>query len=186
MLFFTSKTYFIIFYKLHKMNTQKKIKKVNKRFALLCAIFVCVINKPMQAEAQNVKMVGPHVIVYKTKKDYNNLVPIILSADKKSIVSYPDPHDIKVKGENILPTKLHKNYLLDNRGISKNVAFLKMNYTEYANLPQVPTQAELMSMLIDTDPLISICDCGLKSEFKDPIKELNRLIRKNKLSDKCK
>ena len=37
----------------------------------------------------------PHLIVYKTKVDYNNFVPIILSEDKTEIISYPDPIDVK-------------------------------------------------------------------------------------------
>ena len=68
---------------------------------------------------------GPPVLVYKTKANYNNLVPVILSDGKTEIVSYPHPKDL-IKGSRFpLPFILNDGYLLDNRGIGKNVAFLK-------------------------------------------------------------
>lgn len=61
------------------------------------------------------------VIVYKTKSDYFNLVPVVLSDDKSKIISYPSPTDIN---SSLLPTKLKNGYLIDNKGIQPNVAFL--------------------------------------------------------------
>lgn len=129
---------------------------------------------------------GPHVLVYKTYADYSHLVPVILSADKKSLVSYPDPKDLKRGNTFTLPVKLHKGYLLDRQGINKNVAFLKMSYAEYAALPKAPTAEEIMAMLIDKDPLVMLWDCGLKSRHDYGAKELNSLIDKNKLGKTCK
>ena len=65
------------------------------------------------ASAQKARLTGPNILVYKTKKDYRKLVPVILSEDKSQIVSYPDPHDIKTGGDHMLPITLHKGYLMD-------------------------------------------------------------------------
>src|SRR2546423_15562709 len=79
---------------------------------------------------------GPPVLVYKTKTDYTNYVPVILSDDKTRIISYPDPKDI----QNSAPVKLKNGYLLDNRGISKNAAFLNWTYAKYSKLPATLSQ----------------------------------------------
>ena len=121
-------------------------------------------------------MPGPKVIIYQTSKDYSQLVPVILSDDKMTIDSYPDVKDIYFNGNLALPTSLHNGYLLDNRGISKNVAFLKLTYMEYSKLAKTPTAAQLMEMIIDRAPLISMYNCGNRSDFKDIVKDLNAKI----------
>jgi hypothetical protein len=110
----------------------------------------------------------------------------MLSADKKSIVSYPGPKDLKRGGEYALPVQLHKGYLLDQRGISKNVAFLKMTYEDYSKLPSAPAMADMMKLILDADPLTSLCDCGLQSKYPKPVQEINNLIDKKKLTKVCK
>lgn len=126
------------------------------------------------------------VLVYKTKKDYNNLVPVLLNDDKTQIVSYPDPKDVKVGSDFFLPTSLQKKYLLDNKGIGKNVAFLKYTYEEYSKLQTLPTLQELFDNIIDINPLTELCDCGAKSKYIDLEKQLNEYINKDILRTKCK
>src|SRR5690349_20578128 len=58
---------------------------------------------------------GPPTLVYKTRKDYANHVPVLLSGDKTKIVSYPDPKDFSNPGKYPLPIVLKKGYLLDER-----------------------------------------------------------------------
>src|SRR5690606_8395697 len=108
---------------------------------------------------------GSPVLIYKTKADYNNLVPVILSDDKKEIISYSHPNDLKSGNTFLQPLTLHDGYLLDNKGIGKNVAFLKINYEDYSKLSEVPTLKELHALIIDKDPLIELCDCGVKNAF---------------------
>lgn len=128
----------------------------------------------------------PHIVIYKTTKDYSHNVPVMLSEDKSQIVSYPDPSDLFF-GENLaLPTQLHNSYLLDNRGINKNVAFLKYTYKEYSKLPTIPTLKELYENIIDKDPLTELWDCGTKVNFQDLEKQLNEWIDKNLLAEKCR
>ena len=129
---------------------------------------------------------GPPVLVYKTKANYNNLVPVILSDDKTEIVSYPHPNDL-IKGSGFpLPFILNDGYLLDNRGIGKNVAFLKLTYEEYTKLENVPSIKELYDNILDKDPLTELCDCGVKTAFSDDTKQLNKLIDNRKIRTTCK
>jgi len=119
---------------------------------------------------------GPKVIIYKTTKDYSKLVPVNLSDDKKSIASYPDIKDVFFNGELAYPTLLNDGFLLDNRGISANVAFLRLTYEEYSKLPATPTPDELLKMIIDKQPLSVMYSCGSRSAFKQIETELNAKI----------
>lgn len=119
---------------------------------------------------------GPEVIIYQTKKDYSKLIPIILSDDKKSIISYPDVKDVFYNGILAYPTQLHEGYWLDNRGINKNVAFIKLTYDEYSKLPITPSAEELMNMIIENEPIIRMYSCGIRSSYKDIETELNSKI----------
>ena len=76
---------------------------------------------------------GPPTIIYKTKADYAKLVPVGVSQDKKSIVSYPNMTDML---PNNYPKKLNKGYLFGN--VSVNSGFLKLTMEEYAALKELP------------------------------------------------
>lgn len=137
------------------------------------------------SSSKNVKpagVTGPGVIVYKTSENYFSHVPVTLSPDKKSIVSYPAPSDVLVNGELALPVKLENGYLLDRRGISQNSAFLKWTYYEYSRLDHTPKPEELMRMILDKDPFTEMYRCGKQSQYKDLVPELNEIILGNKLS----
>ena len=130
-------------------------------------------------------MVGPQLIVYKTKKDYSHHVPVILSPDKKRIVSYPAPTDVKTGNTYPIPTRLQKGYLLDNRGIGPDVAYLKLTYKEYAKLVTPLSEDSLLKLIIDEYPLVEMCNCGSRYAMKDPVKEINQKIRKGTLKTDC-
>lgn len=130
-----------------------------------------------------VTMAAPPCIIYKTKGDFDKNVPVILSSDKSKVISYPDVRDIYYKGEFAYPSKLSKGYLLDNRGISPDVAFLKYTYEEYSKLEKTPTAAELYNNILNRDPLAEMYDCGSRAAFADPVKELNALIESGSLED---
>lgn len=124
--------------------------------------------------------------VYKTNANYNNLVPVLLSDDKSEIISYPDPKDLKAGYTYLLPTLLAKGYLLDNKGINKNVAFLKLSYQEYSELKEIPSVKDLYGYIFDKEPLFELCDCGDRSAFLDITNQLNNIIENNKLQTVCK
>jgi len=90
-----------------------------------------------------------------------------------------------VNGKYSYPTQLEKGYLLDNRGINNNVAFLNMTYEEYSKLETVSSLDKLFSIIIDKDPLVEIYNCGNKYTFKNVISDLNKLISNNELK-RCK
>ncbi len=125
---------------------------------------------------------GPPAIIYKTKQDYYDKVPVILSDDKLEIESYPGIKDVFFKGELAYPTHLDNGFLLDNRGINKNAAFLKMTYEEYSKLDQTPSKDELFRMILDNDPFTVMYSCGSKFKYKNIVDELNQAINENKLS----
>lgn len=125
------------------------------------------------------------IVVYKTKDNYNNLVPILLSDDKKEIISYPHPKDLYVDSVLQIPTELHKGYLLDNRGINQNVAFIKLSYMEYASLKDLPSLNELFNLIIDKDPLIQLCSCKVNNSNLNLESQLNEMIDNDLLQNKC-
>ena len=151
---------------------KKKIVKL--LFLGLLLAFVSCTTKPKQT-VTGVTAV-PHTIIYKTKKNYHLYVPITLSKDKKSILSYPAPKDIYYQGKLAYPTALKNAYLLDNRGINKNVAFLSYTYEQYSQLKEVPPMDTLWAKILDKDPLLEMYDCGSKYQYKDELSELNKII----------
>ena len=152
------------------------------RQLILLAIIILYSNYSAQAQ----KTVGPHLLVYKTKGDYRRLVPVVLAEDRSKIVSYPDPADIKNEGTKMLPIALHGGYFINYNGISPNAAFLKITFARYAALNQTPPPDQLFKMVLDTNPLTSLYDCGVKSVYKNPEAQINELIDRKMLSKKCK
>lgn len=135
-----------------------------------------------QNSQKEVSIPGPRVIIYKTKADYSKNIPVLLSPDKKSVVSYPDIRDIKIDDQYTYPTQLKDGYLLDNRGITVDVAFINLTYEEYAALPKTPNSQELLLMVIDKKPIKKMYMCGLKSKFTDLEQQLNDSIQNNNFS----
>lgn len=152
---------------------------------LVCLAFGCNGHKDIGTANTDAARTRP-LMVYRTQQDLHDKVPVGLSDDHAHIVSYPNPKDLTVDGKLLLPTKLAKGYWLDNKGIGLNTGFLKLTYAEYAALPQAPPVADMEAMLLDPAPLISLCDCGTQGSMADPVKEINALLRKGKLRDRCK
>ena len=160
---------------------------------LLIVCIGCIATKKVtqtsdtkQPESVSVLGAEKPILVYKTKANYNNLVPVILSDDKSEIISYPHPDDIKTGYKYSVPVILHNGYLLDQRGIGKNVAFLNMTYEEYAKLKEIPIIEDMYHLIVDKDPLTELCNCASKKSFSDPVNQLNKLIDSNNLRIKCK
>lgn len=128
----------------------------------------------------------PRIVIYKTTRDYSHNVPVLLTDDKTRIVSYPHPTDLFSGDKLALPSLLHDGYLLDNRGIHKNVAFLKYTYEEYSKRKDAPSLEELEKNIIDKDPLLELWDCGDKNSYTDLQTQLNDWIDKNMLPERCK
>ncbi len=96
----------------------------------------------------------PYALVYRTNGDYRDNVPVTLSDDGTSIVSFPAPMD--VTSDKVRPVVLDKGYLLDRRGIGANTAFLDYTYEEYASLKETPSAEELMKHIIARDAVVEL------------------------------
>lgn len=142
-------------------------------------------SETMTQELKPSGMPSPPAIVYKTKGDYDHLVPVILSGDKLKVVSFPAQSDIKINDKFPYPDKLEDGYLLDNRGINQNAAFLKFTYEDYYNMDNIPTAERLINYILDNDPFVEIYEVGRLSSFKDPVNEINQIIKNGGL-DKMK
>ena len=184
--------------KVHGSINLLKLNKDMKFIILIVSVLVinscCTANKsqiPTDAKKNDKDKIvlsfkdGPQTFIYKTKQDYNKFVPIAMSDDKSKIISYPHPKDIFYKGDLAYPTELEGGYLLDNRGISSQVAFLNITYEAYSKLEKAPSLEELNEMILDRSPLVVLYNCGNRFTFKNGIADLNRLIESNGLKD-CK
>ncbi len=152
---------------------------------LLVLLLACVLascnSARRQAEAIAIEFGQKPTIVYKTKADYRQYVPVLLTEDRQSLLSYPAPQDLYADGELALPLPLEDGYLLDRRGIGPQVAFLDMTYEEYAQLPKPPAPSELLARVQEAAPLLECYDCGSVRSAE----QLNILIRGKGLA-KCR
>ena len=162
-----------------------------KKVVLLLVIAISVAGISCNNQTQNqseplvstgVGSTGPDAIIYKTKGNYDQLVPVILNKNKSEIVSFPAPTDLKYKGKPAIPTSLENGYLLDNRGITADVAFLSLTYDEYMALEKTPAKDELMGLIVDYDPLVEMYSCGKRSTFTNEVEELNVFILQDDFS----
>lgn len=153
---------------------------------LICFTFSftsCNTHKTVQKEKTGVISPGPHVIIYKTRDNYFMHVPVGLSEDKKSVVSYPAPGDVFYNGDLAYPVKLEDGFLLDRRGITPQSGFLSWTYYEYSRFEKTPSPQELLVKMLDDDPFIMMYDCGSSAQYKDMENELNEKIKAGKFDD---
>lgn len=102
------------------------------------------IDKPLSVTGWNSTKTFPKAVIYKTNGDFAENVPVVLSADRKTIISFPAPSDIK----NLRPVRLASGFLLDTKGVSPNTAFTRYTYSEYAALPKAPDISRLRNAII--------------------------------------
>ena len=150
-------------------------------------LLACSKSAVPSGSASNIKsgqnsVASPPCIIYKTKSDHSKNVPVILSDDHSRIVSYPDVKDIYFKGNLAYPTILKDGFLLDNRGIGPNVAFLSITYEQYSKMVTAPSSGELFELIIDKDPLVEMYQCGNRNAYSDIENDLNKLISSGKIA----
>lgn len=151
--------------------------------SLFLIIASCKTPKPEVASIKGPPtMAHAPVIIYKTKADYSKNVPVILSDDKKSIVSYPAPGDVYFKGELAYPVQLAEGFLLDRRGISENAAFTRWTYEEYSNMRATPSTNEILDNILDANPFSEMYLAGTTNNYSDMVNELNNIIMADNLS----
>jgi hypothetical protein len=151
-----------------------------KKIVQLYFVFTLILGLFVFTQTSFAVSSGSHKI-YKTKADYFNLVPVSLSEDKTKVISYPWPGDIFYQGKLAYPTKLDKDYFMDNRGgMWIDTAFLDMSYEDYSQI-RTPSPKELLSIVKDKNPFTEFYDCGDKEA-----KEINKIIEGGKLETECK
>lgn len=147
------------------------------RITLLCLTTILLSCNATKMNTESTEAL-PSLIVYKTTGDYYHLVPITLNEARDKVTSYPAPSDLFTNGELALPVKLENAYLLDQRGVNANTAFTSFTYEEYSLMESAPSVDDLMNSIEDSAPFVEIYNCGKINEFKDPVKDLNKLIKK--------
>ena len=146
---------------------------------ILPVIFTILITACGSTKKQHdMQNIPAPVIIYKTKQDYSNLVPVTLNPQGTQITSYPGPNDLTFEGEPALPVKLHDGFLLDRRGVNQYSAFTSFTYEEYARLSAPPTTEALFKSIVDFEPFTAICRCENIHNDENLVKELNRRLRK--------
>ncbi|HPE86503.1 MAG: hypothetical protein PHU97_06920 [Bacteroidales bacterium] len=136
-------------------------------------------DEKMKAETgiKETVLAEPPLIVYKTKGNYNQLVPVLLSSDKSHIISYPHPTDLLRGGTYTYPTPLDNGFLLDNRGITEDVAFLEYTYEAYTALDSIPNAETLYGLILDKDPLEAFYIMGSRLRYDGNTAVLNQQIK---------
>jgi len=116
------------------------------------------------------------VVIYKTRKDYRNLVTVQLSADGRTITAFPAPSD--VAGQK--PIQLENGYLL-KRMVGD--AYLSLTIDEYAGAGHTFSEEDLLQLVIDRDPYLEKYDCSGCSDMDTA--SINAIIRADRLN-RCK
>jgi len=116
------------------------------------------------------------VVVYKTRKDYRDLVTVQLSADGRTITAFPAPYD--AAGQK--PIQLENGYLL-KRMVGD--AYLSLTIDEYAGAGHIYSKEGLLRLVIDRDPYLEKYDCSGCTAMDTA--SINALIREGGLVN-CK
>jgi len=116
------------------------------------------------------------VVVYKTRKDYRDLVSVQLSSDGTTIVAFPAPSDALFQK----PMELADGYLLKRM---PGDAYLSLTIDAYAENSRSYTAEDLLALVIDKDPYVEKYDCSICATMDTSA--INTLIREKKLN-KCR
>ncbi|MGD1894817.1 MAG: hypothetical protein ACFB15_30010 [Cyclobacteriaceae bacterium] len=122
------------------------------------------------------------IIVYRTKADYTQYVPVRLSQDGSRIVAYPAPSDVRKSDDYRYPVKLKKGYYWDRQGVGATTAFLSITYAEYAALETAPDPETLLASILDSSPFLEMYHVGKTRDYQQVESELNEIIAQNRLN----
>jgi hypothetical protein len=151
---------------------------------VMSATFFTSCAKKVVFVSQNYNQ-NPALVIYKTKANRDNNVPIRVMEDRKTIITYPAPTDVFTNGKLAYPTKLEDGYLLDNRGISVSSVFLSYDYQTYSKLGDIPKEAVLLKAVVDFEPFLEMYNCGYRYDYKNEVQQANDIIRNGFKDCKC-
>ncbi|MFZ4581674.1 MAG: hypothetical protein ACOYM7_03395 [Paludibacter sp.] len=153
------------------------MKNILLMLALSTILFSCKSKQIF--ESKKTVAATQSAIIYKTTADFSQNVPVIMNSSRTEIVSYPAPTDIFYNGILAQPTLLKNDYLLDNRGITENVVFLKYTYNQYSQFKTAPSIAEMMQNILEKYPLMEFINCGTRTNQANETTYYNAIIDSN-------
>ena len=116
------------------------------------------------------------LLIYKTRADYSQFVPVRMNAQRTEIIEVPHPSDFIHRGRLAFPVALNQGYWIDNQGITPDVAYLRFTIENYSKLDE-PLSVEIMSRyILDAYPFLEMYQCGYRNEYKDIFREVNVLV----------
>lgn len=164
-----------------KLNTKKIMYWIG--LPLLAILLVHCSSAPKKVSNPHLqKGMTKRVIIYKTRFNYYNFVPVTMNKEKTEIMSYPAKEDLLLDSMFTLPIPLESGFMLDKRGINAQSAFLNMPYLEYYQMKEIPRVDSLFNMIKDADPFEEIYDCGAATDYSDVVKELKQKIKEKDFS----
>jgi len=116
------------------------------------------------------------LVIYKTRADYSQFVPVRMNANRTEIIKAPHPSEFIHQGRLSLPVAINQGYWIDNIGISPDVAYLRFTIENYSKLDE-PLPVEIMlRYILDAYPLLEMYQCGYRYEYRDIFSEVNVLV----------
>lgn len=141
-------------------------------------------HKLSQPQTEQIPMKPAPVVIYKTKANFDRLVPIAVAGEPPRLASYPDPTDLKFSdGSYRHPLHLKEGYLLDRKGVGPQTVFLRLTYEAYCAQP--PDPSTLLSLIAESDPMEEIWHCHLPYHSDALVDTLNHLITSQLLNRRC-
>lgn len=102
----------------------------------------------------------PNARIYRTSTDVDKYVPVTVNPVDGRIMSYPAPTDITGAS---MPVVLKDGWLLDRRGISPDTRFVRYTYSEYHDLSEAPSTAQLLEAIIPDARVTEIVELPYKT-----------------------
>ncbi len=111
----------------------------------------------------------PKAVIYTMNGDWSQYVPVNVTEDGATLISFPAPSDIKAFST---PVNVGDGYWLDRRGIGPNTVFTRWTYAEYSQLPTVPAPDEILDNIIPGARVTEILELPLPASVaaKQPSK----------------
>ncbi len=146
-------------------------------FLSLALMYSC---KPSAAIAPEQASAGqqyiPQAVIYQMNGAWQDFVPVTLSTDGSSLVSFPAVTDIN---DSQRPIELADEWWLDCRGISPPTAFTGYTYTRYAALSETPSPKTLLASLLPDARITRIVKLPMTlNQARKDIPAVNNLIRR--------
>ena len=103
--------------------------------------------------------VMPNARIYRTSTDVDALVPVNVNPATGQLVSYPAPTDITGAS---MPVVLKDGWLLDRRGIGPDTRFINYTYSQYHDLTEAPSPAQLLESIVPDARVTEIVELPYK------------------------